>query len=75
MTHSITTAAPIRPVGNPPENDDIARIRFGDGTGQELPVNLAAAILHLYWVKSPMQFGAVVRAAMIELWSDQDGGK
>lgn len=72
MTHSITTAAPIRPVGKLPEGDDIARIRFGPGTGQELPVNLAAVILRLYWVKSPMQFGAIVRAAMIELWSDQE---
>jgi hypothetical protein len=44
------------------------RVRFGDGPSQDLPLNLAEAMLRRVWSKSPAAFGAVLRQAMMDTW-------
>jgi hypothetical protein len=49
-------------------NGQVTRVRFGDGPCQDLPLNLAEAVLRRVWAKSPAQFGALLRQAMIDTW-------
>jgi hypothetical protein len=57
-----------------PEQDP-DRIRFGPGTGQEIPVNLAAVLLEVIWNKNPATFGSHMKEAMIRLWGNPDNGQ
>jgi hypothetical protein len=58
---------------NRPAPDD--RIPFGDGPAQDLPANLAEAVLRTFWARSPDVFGMVVRAAMKQLWAPSKNGQ
>lgn len=58
-----------------PPADTPARIRFGPGTGQEIPVNLAATLLEVIWQNNPGQFGNHLKAAMIKLWGNPGNGQ
>jgi hypothetical protein len=51
-----------------------ARIRFGDGTAQELPLNLAEQVLREVWAANPVKFGDYVKKAMVSLWVPSDNG-
>jgi hypothetical protein len=52
-----------------------ARIRFGDGPAQELPLNLAEQVLREVWAANPLKFGEHVKKAMVKLWVPSDNGR
>jgi hypothetical protein len=50
------------------------RIRFGPGTGQEIPENLASELLEVIWNSNPLKFGEYLKKAMANLWVPSDNG-
>lgn len=63
----------IQTENNPLADPGTVRIRFGDGPAQDLPANLAEAVLRRLWAKSPAGFGAMLRQAMMDTWATPDG--
>jgi hypothetical protein len=55
-----------QPMGLAPAPE--ARLKFGPGLTQELPADLAQAVLCELWAASPDRFGNLVKKAMIRLW-------
>lgn len=47
------------------------RVRFGDGPCQDLPLNLAEAVLREVWRASPERFGNFLKKAMVKTWPAQ----
>jgi hypothetical protein len=56
------------------EGQAAVRVPFGDGPAQELPINLAEAVLRELWQRSPLAFGAILRRAMVRAWPPSVNG-
>lgn len=56
------------------EGQATVRVPFGDGPAQDLPVNLAEAVLREMWLRSPSIFGTILRAAMLRTWPPSPNG-
>jgi hypothetical protein len=57
-------------LGIAPEQAAVVRLKFGPGLTQELPADLAQAVLCELWAASPERFGNLLKKAMIRLWGD-----